>query len=36
MCCEQGDELRPAGKRAKFLANVMLLGKGLEFMSRKN
>jgi len=34
--CQQGDKLEPAGKRPEFLPDMVLIGKGLKFMSRKN
>jgi hypothetical protein len=36
LCCQQGDKLEPAGKRPKLLPDMVLIGKGLKFMSRKN
>jgi len=33
--CQHGDELGPAGKRAKLLTGVMFLSQSVKFMSRE-
>lgn len=36
LSCQHGDKLAPAGKRPELLAYMMLIGKGLKFIFRKN
>lgn len=36
LCCEQGDKLVPTRKRLELLTDMVLAGKRLKFISRKN